>query len=391
MDHTATVHDVLIVGAGPAGLALGAELQRLGTSSFIIDQLAAGANTSRAVAIHARTLEVLEPLGVVPELISHGLITTTFRIRDRDRILATFSFKDLKTNYPFVLLCPQNRTETILLQRLESLGGSVSRPHKVTAIRPAQEKQEDVEVQFEGQAGLQTVRARWVVGCDGAHSVVREQAGIPFQGGAYDEDFILADVEMDSPFDREEVDLFFSDQGLVVVAPLPGNHFRIVATVDHAPENPSLADFQKILDQRGPTTSPATIRNLAWSTRFHIQHRVAQSLRKGRVLLVGDAAHVHSPAGGQGMNTGIQDAVSLADVLHGIVSEHADLSTLDAWEHKRLEIARSVVNLTDRMTKAVTVKSTAAKLLRNAVVDIIGHIPAAQHAIAERLSELDNR
>ncbi len=249
----------------------------------------------------------------------------------------------------------------------------------------------DVEVQFESQAGLQTVRARWVVGCDGAHSVVREQAGIPFQGGAYEEDFILGDVQMEWPFDREEVDLFFSDRGLVVIAPLPGDHFRIVATVERAPENPSLADFQKILDERGPTTSPARIRNLAWSTRFHIQHRVAQSLRKGRVLLVGDAAHVHSPAGGQGMNTGIQDAVSLAAVLHGIVSEHADPSALDSWEHKRLEIARSVVNLTDRMTRAVTVKSTSAKLLRNAVVDIIGHIPAAQHAIAERLSELDNR
>jgi 2-polyprenyl-6-methoxyphenol hydroxylase-like FAD-dependent oxidoreductase len=390
MDNDATRHDVLIVGAGPAGLALGAELQRLGTSSFIIDQLAAGANTSRAVAVHARTLEVLEPLSIVPELISHGLIVPIFQIRDRDRILATFSFKDLKTNYPFVPMCPQNRTEAILLQRLESLGGSVKRPHKVTAIRPAQE-QEDVEVQFESQAGLQTVRAQWVVGCDGAHSVVREQAGIPFQGGAYDEDFILADVEMDWPFDREEVDLFFSDQGLVVVAPLPENHFRIVATVDHAPENPALADFQKIIDQRGPTTSPVSIRNLAWSTRFHIQHRVAQSLHKGRVLLVGDAAHVHSPAGGQGMNTGIQDAVSLAEVLHGIVSGHADPSTLDAWEHKRLEIARSVVSLTDRLTKAVTVKSPAAKLLRNAVVDIIGHIPFAQHAIAERLSELDNR
>jgi 2-polyprenyl-6-methoxyphenol hydroxylase-like FAD-dependent oxidoreductase len=388
MDHDATRHDVLIVGAGPAGLALGAELQRLGTSAFIIDQLAAGANTSRAVAVHARTLEVLEPLSVVPELIGNGLIAPTFQIRDRDRILATFSFKDLKTNYPFVLMCPQNRTETILLQRLESLGGSVQRPHKVTGIRPAQE---DVEVQFESHAGLQTVRAQWVVGCDGAHSVVREQSAIPFQGGAYDEDFILGDLEMDWPFDREEVNLFFSEQGLVVVAPLPGNHFRIVATVDRAPENPSLADFQKILDERGPTTSPASIRNLDWSTRFHIQHRVAQSLRKGRVLLVGDAAHVHSPAGGQGMNTGIQDAVSLADVLHGIVSEHADPSTLDAWEHKRLEIARSVVSLTDRMTKAVTVKSPAAKLLRNAVIDIIGHIPAAQHAIAERLSELDNR
>ena len=381
-------HDTVIVGAGPAGLALSAELQRLGTGSFVLDQQAAGANTSRAAVVHARTLEVLEPLGVVPELMRNGLIVPTFRVRERSRVLATISFKNLKTAYPFALMCPQNRTEAVLLHRLESLGGSVQRPHQVVSIRPADDC---VEVQFASAEGLRTIRAKWLVGCDGAHSIAREQAAIPFEGGAYEQDFILADVEMDWPLDREEVDLFFSDQGLVVVAPLPENRFRIVAAVDQAPEEPSMADFQKILDERGPEESPARIHKTVWSSRFHIQHRVAKNLRKGRVLLVGDAAHAHSPAGGQGMNTGIQDAVSLAEVLHEMVSKNADEAALDAWERERLQIARSVVNLTDRMTKAATVSSPALRLLRNVAFEIIGHIPMAQNAIAETLSELDNR
>jgi 2-polyprenyl-6-methoxyphenol hydroxylase-like FAD-dependent oxidoreductase len=202
-------------------LALSAELQRRGTKALVLDQQTAGANTSRAaVVVHARTLEVLEPLGVVPEFLRNGLVVPTFHLRDRGRILATISFKDLKTAYPFTLMCPQNQTEAILLERLEALGGSVQRPHKVVSIQPTQH---GVEVQFTAGDELRTVSAKWVVGCDGAHSIVREQASIPFEGGAYEEDFILADVEMDWPLEREEADLFLSDKGLMVVVPLPKN------------------------------------------------------------------------------------------------------------------------------------------------------------------------
>jgi 2-polyprenyl-6-methoxyphenol hydroxylase-like FAD-dependent oxidoreductase len=380
--------DVVIVGAGPSGLALSAELQRRGTEAFVLDQQPAGENTSRAAVVHARTLEVLEPLGVVPELARNGVIVPTFRVRDRSRILATISFKNLKTAYPFTLMCPQDRTEAILLKRLESLGGSVQRPHKVVSIRPALG---DVEIQFTSGEELRTVRAKWVVGCDGAHSIVREQASIPFEGGTYEEDFILADVEMDWPLDREEVALFFSEKGLVVVAPLPENHFRVVATVNHAPENLTASDFQTILEERGPQESPVKIRRVVWSSRFHVQHRVAKELRRGRILLCGDAAHVHSPAGGQGMNTGIQDAISLAELLHAIVAKNEDDTALDAWEQKRLEIAHSVVKITDRMTKMATVSSGPVKLLRNTAVEIIGHVPFALDALAEKLAELDNR
>ena len=382
-----TSHDVVIVGAGPTGLSLGAELRRLGVPALILDKQGAGENTSRACVVHARTLEVLEPLGVTSELVQRGVVVSIFRIRDRSHVLATVSFKDLKTAYPFTLMCPQDRVEQTLLQRLEALGGEVQRPCEVIEIRPAEEH---IQVQWQNGEGSRTTLAKWVVGCDGAHSVVREQASIPFEGGAYEESFILADVEMDWPLDREEVTLFYSGKGLMVVAPLPGNHYRIVATVEQAAKEPSVADFESVLQERGPGNGAISIRHMAWSSRFHIQHRVAKVLRRGNILLAGDAAHVHSPAGGQGMNTGIQDAVSLASALQQTL-QSGDDAVLKKWQKERLKVAHAVVDLTDRMTKVATISSPALKVLRNTAVELIGNIPFATHAAAERLAELSNR
>jgi 2-polyprenyl-6-methoxyphenol hydroxylase-like FAD-dependent oxidoreductase len=380
--------DVVIVGAGPSGLALGADLKRLGISPLILDRLEAGANTSRAVVIHARTLEVLEPLGVTSELLQSGVIVPIFRVRDRSRVLATISFRGLKTRYPFTLMCPQDRTEAILLRRLESLGETVERPAEVVSIRPGKD---DVEVQFQRGGELSWVRARWLVGCDGARSLVRKQVSIPFEGGAYEEGFLLGDVEMNWPIEREEVSLFYSEKGLLVVAPMPGNdfHYRIVAAMEQAPEYPSAADFERVLSERGPSNAAVRIRRMTWASRFHLQHRMAKALRRGNVLLAGDAAHVHSPAGGQGMNTGIQDAITLASALHSTLQSGND-NALQNWEKERLEVARSVVSFADRLTRIATLASPTLKALRNAVVGIAGHIPFAQHALAEKLAELNN-
>jgi 2-polyprenyl-6-methoxyphenol hydroxylase-like FAD-dependent oxidoreductase len=274
--------------------------------------------------------------------------------------------------------------EAILLQTLESLGGAVQRSREVIDILPAAN---DIEVQVRSGVGASAVRAKWVVGCDGAHSVVRERASIPFEGGAYEESFLLADVEMEWPLEREEVTLFYSERGLLVVAPLPGDHFRIVATVPHAPAEPSIADFQSILEERGPQSGPVSISRLVWSSRFHIQHRVARVLRQGNILLAGDAAHVHSPAGGQGMNTGIQDAISLASALQQTL-QSGDDKFLGKWQKERLSVAHSVVELTDRLTRVATVTSPVLQSLRNSAVELIGNIPFATHALAEKFAEL---
>src|SRR5262249_26768728 len=248
-------------------------------------------------------------------------------------------------------MIPQNRVERILLQHLEGLGCNVTRPCKLIsyATSPSQ-----VEAQLQVDVGsVQSIKAQWLIGCDGMHSIVREQAGITFSGGEYDASFVLADVSMDWPLSREEVTLFYSPKGLVVVAPLPNERFRVVATVDEAPEVPSLEFMQAILDARGPVSIPGRIHDVAWSSRFHIHHRIAQTPRKGRVLLCGDAAHVHSPAGGQGMNTGIQDSISLAEALTRTLRNRDD-ARLDAWAAQRHKVASDVVTLTDRMTRVAT-------------------------------------
>jgi 2-polyprenyl-6-methoxyphenol hydroxylase-like FAD-dependent oxidoreductase len=379
--------EILIVGAGPSGLAVGAELARNGVSSLVIDRQAAGANTSRAAVIHARTLEALEPLGVVPELHERGVEVPIFRVRDRDHTLITIDFGDLPSAYPYTLMCPQSETEAVLLKRLEDLGGKVVRPGTVTAMRP---DGEGATVVVSDADGEHTVRARYVIGCDGMHSLVREQAGIAFEGASYQEDFVLADVHMDWPLSRKEVNLFFSPAGLAVVAPLPHDRIRVVATVQNASAAPSAAEVQDLLDERGPRLQRARVRDVVWSSRFHVHHRVARSPRRGNVFLVGDAAHVHSPAGGQGMNTGIQDGISLARVLAAVANDGDD-SALDGWAERRHRVASEVVALTNRMTRLATIESRAGQAARNAAIQFVGHLPPARRAIALRLSELSAR
>jgi len=377
---------ILIVGAGPSGVALAAELKRRGVNAVIIDQQSAGANTSRACVVHARTMEVLEPLGVSRDLLAEGVKVPIFRVRDRDQPLLTIDFSDLPSSYRFALMIPQNRVEQILLQHLESLGCNVMRPCKLIRYTTSPSL---VEAQVQ-DSSIKSIKAEWLIGCDGMHSTVRQQSGIAFSGGEYEASFVLADVSMDWPLSREEVTLFFAPKGLVVVAPLPNERFRIVATVDEAPEVPALEFMQAILDARGPTTSPGRLHDVAWSSRFHIHHRVAQTPHKGRVLLCGDAAHVHSPAGGQGMNTGIQDGVSLAEALTSTLRD-GDEARLDAWAAQRHKVASDVVTLTDRMTRVATMKSPTGQTLRNIAVAFVGHLPPVRAAVAKTLAELDAR
>jgi 2-polyprenyl-6-methoxyphenol hydroxylase-like FAD-dependent oxidoreductase len=378
--------DVVIVGAGPTGLALAAELRRLGLSPMLFERESYARTTSRATVVHARTLEVLEPLGLPQRLIDNGLILHSAHLREGGEIKATISFDGLPTAYSYLLVCTQDRTESVLTQRLQELGGHVTRCIDVTSLAHTS----DSVILTYTAAGVlvQDIQASWVVGCDGLHSTMRQAAGIAFEGGEYEENFILADVEMDWPLGRDAMELFLHDGGLTLVVALPGGLYRIIATVASAPQHPTIADCQKILDER--TVPGVVVHNVQWSSRYRIQHRIARKLRQGRILIAGDAAHVHSPAGGQGMNTGIQDAITLAAALHQAITT-GDESGVAKWETERLKIARSVVDTTDKMTKLVTSSSPLMQTVRDAVLGLVGHVPAVGHAVARKLSEIDNR
>ncbi|AXE24790.1 pentachlorophenol monooxygenase [Streptomyces globosus] len=384
--------EVAIVGAGPTGLALAVTLAEAGVDFVLLDRQAEGANTSRAAVVHARTLEVfdeLDPSGALSAgLVARGIPVSRFRIRDGARPLAAVDFDGLPTAHPYALMVPQYETEAVLLSRLRALGGDVHRPREVTSVT------QDADGVTLTTAAGETLHAAYAVGADGMHSTVRAAAGIGFTGSAYDESFVLADVVMDWAPGPSEVSLAFGAAGLTVIAPLPGNgnggvgggggagrRYRIVATVAEAPPSPDLAFVRALLAQR--LRGEARVHDLVWSSRFRIHHRVADRYRAGRLLLAGDAAHVHSPAGGQGMNTGIQDGYALGRAL-------AD-GDLDAYEARRRPVAQRVVALTDRMTRVATARGLTRRALRNTLLPVLARIPAFRNRLARELAELDYR
>jgi 2-polyprenyl-6-methoxyphenol hydroxylase-like FAD-dependent oxidoreductase len=322
-------------------------------------------------------------------LIGSIALVAVSKTRDEcDRVVARIPFNRLPTRYPYVLMVPQYVTESILLQRLRGLGGDVVRPCSVTHLRQADGA---VCVTLTQNADApQTIQARYVVGADGMHSTVRAHTDIEFVGAAYEQSFILADVRMKWGLPADEVMAFFSPHGLVIVAPLPGALHRIVATVDEAPEQPTVADVQALMNARGPERVPAHIMDLAWSLRFRVHHRLAERYRAGRVLLAGDAAHVHSPAGGQGMNTGIHDAIALAKALTAVLSAEGSDADLDAYQQRRRPAAERVVALTDRMTLMATVKGGRGRALRNLALGVVGRLPVVPRMLATELAGLHN-
>jgi 2-polyprenyl-6-methoxyphenol hydroxylase-like FAD-dependent oxidoreductase len=372
--------DVLIIGAGPSGLAVAASLVKRGIATTIVDRLAAGANTTRAAVVNSRTLEVLEAVDVAERLVAEGIEAPRFTIRDRRRTLIPVDFSVLPTEYPYSLMVSQEVTERLLLDRLTELGGTVIRPKVLTTVT---QDADGATATFEDG---DVIRARYIVGADGIHSIVREQAGIGFQGGSYAESFMLADVRLSGEAPLDEVILFWATAGMTVVAPLPGDIFRIVAPVADAPEEPSAPFIQQILDTRGTGAGRMVVTDVIWGSRFRIHHRVADTYRAGRLLLSGDAAHVHSPAGGQGMNLGIQDGVALADALARVLAGEPD-AVLDDYSNARRPIAQQVVEMTDRLTRLATLPR-AARPARNALIGMAGRVPSIRRALAMRLSGL---
>jgi 2-polyprenyl-6-methoxyphenol hydroxylase-like FAD-dependent oxidoreductase len=271
-------------------------------------------------------------------------------------------------------------TEAVLLERLTELGGRVRRPLAVTDV-----SQDDRTVTATLDDGTK-MRARYLIGADGMHSTVREQAGIGFPGGSYGVSFSLADVHLTGSVPRDEVILYLSPAGLVVLAPLPDGIHRIVATVDSAPESPDIAYVQALLDARGSERERAVVKDVVWGSRFRVHHRVVETYRAGCVVLAGDAAHVHSPAGGQGMNTGIQDAIVLGNALVEAITTGND-EPLNAYDAVRRPIAVQVVAFTDRLTRMATV-GPGLRPLRNTLLRVVASVPAFRRRLAWQLSGL---
>jgi 2-polyprenyl-6-methoxyphenol hydroxylase-like FAD-dependent oxidoreductase len=285
-------------------------------------------------------------------------------------------------------MLPQDVTEAILAEGFAQARGTV---RWGCAVEELVDVGDGVRATMSSSQGRETILARYVIGADGMHSLVRETAGIGFSGERYEESFMLADVTMTWDHGRDDVMLFFSPAGLLVVAPLPSGAYRLVATLDDAPEQAGVADVQALLDARGPTRGAARVSQIHWSSRFRIHHRVADQYRRGRFLLMGDAAHVHSPAGGQGMNTGLVDACVLGRILADVVSGRRDESYLDRYGAMRRPAAEQVLGLAARLTGMALMKAAPKRMVRNAVLRTIGRSPGFRRSLEMNLSGLSRR
>lgn len=377
-DDVANKIDVLVVGAGPTGLTVAVALLSRGRQVLIVDDQAEGDNTSRAAVVYPQTLEVLNPYGVAERLVSQGIQTAKFTIRDRDRVLMPVEFDKLPSAFPYALLVSQAVTEASLLERLKELGGKVLRPWRLTRL---DQDTSGVTATFADGA---RIRAAFVVGADGAHSTVRDQARIEFSGTESGASYSLADVHLMGGLPDDELIVYFSPAGHLVVLPLPGGIHRIVANVAAAPVQPDITFLQQLLDTRGPQTERAVIRDILWGSRFLTRHAVAASYHAGRVALAGDAAHVHSPLGGQGMNLGINDAVVLGSTLSQIL-EGASTSLLEAYSASQRPVARQVISITDLLTRVATMK-TYLRHVRNLTLTTLSAL--IRRRLAWRLSLL---
>lgn len=370
--------EVLVVGAGPTGLTTAVSLLARGRDVTVIDNQGEGQNTSRASVVYPRTLEVLEPYGVAQRLTARGIHARRFTIRDRDRALVNVAFDRLPTAYPYTLLVSQAVTESILLQRLQEMSGRVLRPYTLASL------DQDTTGVTATLAGGDRIRAGYVVGADGTHSTVREQARIRFAASAAGASYSLADVHLSGGVPADEVAVFFAPEGQLVCVPFPDGSYKLVAHVAEAPSEPDVAFMQHLVDTRGPRAERPVVNDLVWGSRFLVQHGVADRFHAGRIALAGDAGHHNSPLGGQGMNAGIGDAVALGAALDAAAAR-GSADPLRDYTATRRPVAEQVVTVTNRLTWLATM-DRQARTLRNAVLATLN--PFIGPRLARRLSML---
>jgi 2-polyprenyl-6-methoxyphenol hydroxylase-like FAD-dependent oxidoreductase len=377
---------VVIVGAGPVGLVAACDLARRGIQVRIIDKLEKATIESRAIAIHARSCDMLDRMGVLDDLVATGVKSTAMNMFANGKRMFRAPLDTVDSAFPYTLITAQTETERVLTEHLTAPGVTIDRGVELKELT-----QDDVAVHLvlqRADGATDHVETSWVIGADGSHSCVRRLVGTTLQGSFKGERFILGDVEVEPHFDNTNMYTHFDSDGPVVTLPMLGGRVRFLAQIHDAPGTPlnltpTTAELQKIVEER---IGGVTITTSHWVTCFEIHHGQVPEYRHGRVFLAGDAAHIHSPAGGQGMNTGMQDAFNLSWKLSEVISGDAGDVLLDSYNAERHPVGKRVIDFTSTLTRVGTLKGLA-RVARDTAVRIIGHVPPAVRVMASNITE----
>jgi 2-polyprenyl-6-methoxyphenol hydroxylase-like FAD-dependent oxidoreductase len=378
---------VLIVGAGPTGLTMATQLARYGVAVRIIEREPDPHVTSRALVVMPRSLEIFDDMGVIDQAIAVGnqveglAITFTSKRVDMD-IVGLLTGPQNHTGYPRLRTLSQHDTERILTESLARRGVQIERGKALTDLS---QDDDAVTVSLRGEDGsVEALRCRWVIGCDGAHSAVRRAVGIPFVGKTYTDEFIMADAELDWDHPHGPMYAFPSPVGIFAAFSMPGeNRYRIFGNVRPGSgaeySEPTHEEFEEMIAQRVPF--PAEVVKEHWVTRYRVHSRSVPRYRDGRVFLVGDAAHVHSPAGAQGMNTGIQDAYNLAWKLALVERGIADVSVLDSYDAERHAVGVQLLKTTDRLFSVIAGQNVLSRIVRGRIGPVVAGVVLTRPAV----------
>ncbi|WP_319450131.1 MULTISPECIES: FAD-dependent oxidoreductase [unclassified Mycobacterium] len=379
---------VLIVGAGPTGLTAAIELSRLGVDVRIVDKALEASSTSRALGVQARTVELLRPRGVGNELLRLGNRASATTLYADGQRLAGIELHRMASEYNFILMLAQSETERLLAERLGDQGVTVERGVEFESLAQHEDMVQVVLRHSDG--GRETLRASYVIAADGSHSPIRKALGLPFVGRSLTQSYVLGDVHVAGDVAEDQLSIFLASNGFLAIFPMGDGRFRFMATdpdgvTGDTPE-PSLDDIQRLYDRTAHID--ARLYELNWSSRFRINSRHMTSLRDRRVFFGGDAAHVHSPAGGQGMNAGIQDMINLSWKLAMVLHGSARPELLDTYETDRLPVIRQLVAMTERATKVFNSTSPGVHALLTRLAPKLLSRSRIQNKAAPRLGQL---
>jgi 2-polyprenyl-6-methoxyphenol hydroxylase-like FAD-dependent oxidoreductase len=383
--------DVLVVGAGPVGLTMAAELARYGIAVRIVDKAAQRTDKSKALVVWSRTLELMDRMACTQAFISAGFKASAMNVIAGGKPVGHVSLDAIKSIYPFALMLPQSETERLMEEHLASHGVAVERSCEIIQFTPSADSVTAILKHADDRE--ETLEVSWLIGCDGAHSTVRHGLGIQFEGNTQPSDWILADIHLSGvQLPPDELGLFWHSDGVLALFPISPGRYRIIADVGQAKANehrpdPTLAEIQAVMDRRGPGGMIAS--SPIWLASFRINERKVADYRVGRVFLAGDAAHIHSPAGGQGMNTGMQDACNLAwklaMVIRGLVNPEP---LLGSYSIERSAVGRQVLKDAGRLTSLAILRSGIAQDIRNHIASLVFGLTPIGKTMANRLAEL---